>query len=111
MATVVNLSKGNSYKLLALVTSLFVWCMSDAPHVFDGKTCVRDELINVVQNIWVMVVALMTSLLMWCISSVPRLYNRMSAHDKSMCNKEDTLHIKLLLTKNVCVHTCTHTRM
>ena len=47
MATVVDLSKGNSYKLLALTTSLFVWCMSDAARVFDGKTCACDELIHV----------------------------------------------------------------
>ena len=32
MATVVDLSKGNTY--LAI---LFVRCMSGAPHVFDGK--------------------------------------------------------------------------
>ena len=35
--TVVNLSKGNTY-----LTSLFVWCMSGALRVFDGKTCVYD---------------------------------------------------------------------
>ena len=51
MATVVNLSKGNSYKLLALVTNLFVWCMSGAPCVFDGKMCACDELIRVV-HVW-----------------------------------------------------------
>ena len=54
MATVVDLRKSNSYKLLvlmtrfdgkALVMSLFVWCMSGAPHAFDGKTCACDELI------------------------------------------------------------------
>ena len=32
MATVVNLSKGNTY-----LASLFMWCMSGAPPVFDGK--------------------------------------------------------------------------
>ena len=55
MATVVDLSKGNSYKLLVLVTSLFVWCMSGAPRVFDGKMCARDELIRVVCHMWLMV--------------------------------------------------------
>ena len=47
MATVVDLSKGNLYKLLALMTSLFVWCMSGVPRVFDGKMCACDELIHV----------------------------------------------------------------
>ena len=55
MATVVNLSKGNSYKLLALVMSLFVWCMSDVPRVFDDKTCTRDELTCVVCHMWLTV--------------------------------------------------------
>ena len=48
MATVVDLSKGTSYKLLALVTNLFMWCMSGVPHVLDSKTCAHDELIRVV---------------------------------------------------------------
>ena len=48
MAVVVDLSKGSSYKLLVLVTSLFVWYMSGVPRVFDSKTCTRDELICVV---------------------------------------------------------------
>ena len=43
MATVVDLSKGNTY--LAI---LFVWCMSGTPRVFDSKTCTRVELIHVV---------------------------------------------------------------
>ena len=37
IATVVDLSKGNSYKLLVLVTSLFMWSMSGVPRVFDVK--------------------------------------------------------------------------
>ena len=32
MATVLDLSNGNTY-----LARLFVWCMSGAPHVFDGK--------------------------------------------------------------------------
>ena len=32
ITTVVNLSKGNTY-----LASLLVWCISDAPCVFDGK--------------------------------------------------------------------------
>ena len=55
MATVVDLSKGNSYKLLALMTSLFVWCMSGAPRAFDGKMCAHHELIRVVHHVWLMV--------------------------------------------------------
>ena len=43
MATIVDLSKGNTY-----LASLFVWCMSGAPCVFDGKR------------------ALVMSLFMWC---------------------------------------------
>ena len=39
----------------ALVTSLFVWCMSGAPHVFDSKMCAFDELIRVVCHVWLMV--------------------------------------------------------
>ena len=45
MATVVDLSKGNTY--LAI---LLVWCMSGTPHVFDSKTCARVELIRVVHS-------------------------------------------------------------
>ena len=47
MATVVDLSKGNTYLASlflwcmmvkhAHMTILFVWCMSSAPRVFDGK--------------------------------------------------------------------------
>ena len=58
-----------------LVMNLFVWCMSGAPCVFDGKTCARDKLIYVVCHVWLMVklteCALVTSLLVWCMSSVP----------------------------------------
>ena len=62
MTTVVDLSNGNTY-----LASLFVWCMSGAPRVFDGKrtlmmslfvwslrvvdgylTCARDEFACVV---------------------------------------------------------------
>ena len=43
MATVVDLSKGNTY-----LASLFVWCMSGVPHVFDDKH------------------VLMTGLFVWC---------------------------------------------
>ena len=43
MATVVDLSKGNTD-----LASLF---MSGAPHVFDGKTCAHDEVIHVV-HVW-----------------------------------------------------------
>ena len=42
MATVVDLSKGNTY-----LASLFMWCMSGAPHVFDGKGA-RDKFAHVV---------------------------------------------------------------
>ena len=55
MTTVVDLSKGNSYKLLVLITSLLVWCMSGVPRVFDGKTCTRDDLIRVVPHMWLTV--------------------------------------------------------
>ena len=55
MATVVDLSKGNLYKLLVLVMSLFVWCMSGALHVFDDKTYTRDELICLVCHVWLIV--------------------------------------------------------
>ena len=58
MATVVDLSKGNTYLASlfvwcmivkhALVTILFMWCMSGVPRVFDGKR------------------ALVTDLFMWC---------------------------------------------
>ena len=37
---------------LVLVTSLFIWRMSGAPLVFDGKMCARDELIHVVRHVW-----------------------------------------------------------
>ena len=43
MANVVDLSKGITYQ-----ASLFMWGMSGAPHVFDGKMCARDNLICVV---------------------------------------------------------------
>ena len=46
MATVVNLSKGNTY--LAI---LLVWYMSGAPRVFDSKMCACGELIRVV-HVW-----------------------------------------------------------
>ena len=82
--------------------SLFVWwCMSDAPRVFDGKR------------------ALATSLFMWClmcvrdefaqvvhISSIPLVFNHKSVHDKSACNKEDTLHIIIFYTRKTCVCIC-----
>ena len=55
MTTVVDLSKGNSYKLLVLVMSLFVWYMSGVLHVFDGKACARDEFIHVVRHLWLTV--------------------------------------------------------
>ena len=55
MATVVDLSKGNLYKLLVLVMSLFVWCMSGALHVFDDKMYTRDELICLVCHVWLIV--------------------------------------------------------
>ena len=55
IATVVYLSKGNSYKLLVLMTSLFVWCMYDVPRVFVDKTCVCDELNHVVHHVWLTV--------------------------------------------------------
>ena len=45
----------NSYKMLALVMSLFVCCMSGEPRVFDGKTCAHDELIHVVRHVWLTV--------------------------------------------------------
>ena len=48
MANVVNLNKGNLYKLLALVKSLLMWCMSGVPCIFDCKTCTCDEFICVV---------------------------------------------------------------
>ena len=51
MATVVDLSKGNSYKLLALV----MWCMSSVPRIFDSKMCARDEFIRVVHHMWLTV--------------------------------------------------------
>ena len=51
MATVVDLSKGNSYKLLVLMTTLFMCCMSGAPHVFDDKRCTHDKLICMV-HVW-----------------------------------------------------------
>ena len=68
MATVVDLSKSNSYLSqvylcgaclvwhvylmvkCALMMSLFVWSMSGASRAF-GKTCTRDELIRVVHHI------------------------------------------------------------
>ena len=50
MATVVNLSKNNTY-----LASLFVWCISGAPCVFHGKTCAHDELIRVVRHVWLTV--------------------------------------------------------
>ena len=50
MATVIDLSKCNTY-----LASLFVWCMSSALRVFDGKTCTRDELIRVVHHVWLTV--------------------------------------------------------
>ena len=50
MATVVDLSKSNTY--LAI---LLVWCMSGAPRVFDSKTCTRVELIRVVRHMYLMV--------------------------------------------------------
>ena len=46
MATVVDLSKGNTY-----LANFFMWCMSGAPHVFDSKTCTRVELTRVV-HVW-----------------------------------------------------------
>ena len=49
-ATVVDLSKGNTY--LAI---LLVWCMSGAPHVFDSKTYARVKLIHVVRHMYLMV--------------------------------------------------------
>ena len=55
MATAVYLSKGNPYKLLELITSLFMWYMSGVPGVFDGKMCTRDELIHVVHHAWLTV--------------------------------------------------------
>ena len=39
----------------ALVTSLFMWCISGAPHVSDGKTCTRDKLIRVMHHVWLTV--------------------------------------------------------
>ena len=49
MVTVIDLSKGNLYKLLVLVTSLFVWCMSGVPRVYLMVKC-----------------ALVMSLFVWC---------------------------------------------
>ena len=46
MVTVVDLINGNSY-----LVSLFMWCMSGTPRVFDGKTCAHDKLIHVV-HVW-----------------------------------------------------------
>ena len=37
------------------LASLFVWCMSGAPCVFDGKMYARDELIHVVHHLWLTV--------------------------------------------------------
>ena len=37
MATVVDLSKGNTY-----LASLFMWCMFGTPCVFDVKMCAHD---------------------------------------------------------------------
>ena len=37
MAIVVNLSEGSTY-----LASLFVWCMSRTPPVFDSKMCACD---------------------------------------------------------------------
>ena len=69
VATVVHPSKGTSYKLLALMTSLFVWCMSGAPRVFDGKH------------------ALVTSLFLWCVSSAPRVF------DGKMCTRDKLIRV------------------
>ena len=46
MATVVDLSKGNTYLAILLVC-----CISGTPRVFDSKTCARVELIHMV-HIW-----------------------------------------------------------
>ena len=46
MATVVDLSKGNTYQAI-----LFMWCKSCASCVFHGKTCTHDKLIRVV-DVW-----------------------------------------------------------
>ena len=45
-AVVVDLSKGITY-----LASLFMWCMSGVPRVFDGKMCAHDELTHVV-HVW-----------------------------------------------------------
>ena len=51
-----------------LVTSLFMWCMSGVPRVFDGKMCAHDNLF------------------MWCMSDVPRIFDdKTCARDELIC--------------------------
>ena len=40
-----------SFQNRVLVVSLFVWCMSGVPRVFDDEMCARDELISVVRHV------------------------------------------------------------
>ena len=113
MATVVDLSKHNSYHIIfATISMAFVRCVV---HVwFTTFSYLMVECVLVMSLfiylhhvcLTVNKTSLMINLFMWWVSSVSQMFNHTSVHDKAKFNKEDVLHIINFysLKTYICMH-------